>query len=224
MIEYVLIDLDGTLLDFDKGEKEAFIDTIKSMSNYIPNDTDCMKYSELNEYYFNEYSKGNMTRDEFHFKRFDEINKHLKLNLNIMDLDRYYVNSLKYQAEVFDDVIETLEYLKDKYKLYIASNGMNEIQIKRLEKANIINYFENVYVSEKIGFNKPQLGFFEYVINDINDFDKSKYIIVGDRLDSDILGGNNFGIKTILLDRKNKLKSSDSTFYIKNLYELKKIL
>ena len=101
---------------------------------------------------------------------------------------------------------------------------MNDVQIKRMEKANILNYFNNIYISEKIGYNKPKIEFFEYVIKDIGDYDKSKYIIIGDRIDSDIDGGNNFGIKTVLLDRKNKFDKNISTYCIENLIRIKNIL
>ena len=78
MIEYVLIDLDGTLLDFDMGEKNAFIDTIKAFSNYFPNDNEYMEFSKINEYYFNEYAKGNMERKTFHYNRFEKIINYLE--------------------------------------------------------------------------------------------------------------------------------------------------
>ena len=224
MIEYVLIDLDGTLLDFSSGEKTAFGDTIKNFSNYELKEKDYKKFSDINEYYFNEYSKGNMSRNDFHYKRFEEIYKYLKLDCPIGESDKYYIDSLREQAILFPDVLDSIKYLSNKYKLYVASNGMTSVQIKRLEKANILNYFKEIYVSESVGYNKPDLGFFEYVIKDINDFDKSKYIIIGDRLDSDIEGGNNFGIKTVFLDRSKNYDKVDATYHIFDFAELKNIL
>ena len=224
MIEYVLIDLDGTLLDFSSGEKNAFGETIKYFSNYELKEEDYKKFSDINEYYFNEYSKGNMSRNDFHYKRFEEIYKYLKLNCPIEESDKYYIDSLREQAILFPDVLDAIKYLGDNYKLFVASNGMTSVQIKRLEKANILNYFKEIYVSESVGYNKPDLGFFEYAIKDINDFDKSKYIIIGDRLDSDIEGGNNFGIKTVFLDRSKKYDKVDATYHIFDFGEIKNIL
>ena len=73
MIEYVLIDLDGTLLDFSAGERNAFKETIEKYSNYNLKEDDYKKFSDINEFYFNEYSKGNMLRKEFHYNRFKKI-------------------------------------------------------------------------------------------------------------------------------------------------------
>lgn len=225
MIKNVLIDLDGTLLDFSKGEKNAFIDTIKHFTSYEPIDYECEKFSIINEYYFNQYRMGKMDRNEFHINRFKEIYDFLKLNANIEESDLYYVNSLKYQANLFDDVINALKYLSKKYDLFIASNGMTSVQIKRLETAGIAKYFKKVYVSEEIGFNKPDNEFFEYIFNDLNDHEKDNYIIIGDRLETDVLGGINVGIITIYLRRNEILRDDIKPDYeIDSLNEINKIL
>ena len=62
------------------------------------------------------------------------------------------------------------------------------------------------------------------VENPIKDLNKSNYVIIGDRLDSDILGGNNFGITTIYLNRDNISGDNKANYEIKSLYDLKKIL
>ncbi len=224
MIEYVLIDLDGTLLDFSAGERNAFKETINKYSNYVLKEEDYKKFSDINEYYFNEYSKGNMERKEFHYNRFKKIFEYLNLDCPIIEANAFYIESLRYQANPFDDVFEFLDYLKDKYRLFIASNGMTSVQIKRLELAGILKYFEKIYVSEAIGYNKPEEGFFNYIVKDINDYDKSKYIIIGDRLDSDIEGGRGFNIKTVFLDRSKRHGNVDANYHINDLREIKKIL
>lgn len=224
MIKKVLIDLDGTLLDFNKGEKASFIETINKFTGYVPNDLDCQKFSIINEYYFQEYSKGNMERKVFHFNRFKEIYEYLELEADILASNEYYINSLKYQAYIYDDVIDALKYLYDKYELYIASNGMTSVQIKRLEKANIDKYFKKVYVSELIQYNKPDERFFNYIFNDLNDYEKKNYVIIGDRLDSDILGGKISGIKAIYLNRDNTKGDIKPDYEIKSFKEITVIL
>ena len=164
-----------------------------------------------------------MERKEFHYNRFKKIFEYLNLDCPIIEANAFYIESLRYQANPFDDVFEFLEYLKDKYRLFIASNGMTSVQIKRLELAGILKYFEKIYVSESIGYNKPEEGFFNYIVKDINDYDKSKYIIIGDRLDSDIEGGRGFNIKTVFLDRSKRHGNVDANYHINDLREIKKI-
>lgn len=224
MIDKVLIDLDGTLLDFSKGEKKAFIETIKKFTGYTPDDFECQKFSIINEFYFNEYRNKKMDRDTFHFNRFKEIYEYLKLNADIMESDTYYVNALKYNAEIYDDVLDGIKYLTKKYDLYVVSNGMTEVQRKRTELAGLSKYFKKYYISEECGANKPDIEFFDYVFNDINDFDKSHYIIIGDRLDTDVLGGINASIKTIYLARKEIYSDIKPDYEIQSLKEINNIL
>jgi len=224
MIKNVLIDLDGTLLDFNKGEKNAFIETINKFAGIIPNDDVCNEFSKINEFYFQEYSHGNMDRKEFHYNRFKRIYEYLNIDVDIIKSNEYYIESLKYQANIYDDVLDTLKYLYDKYDLFIASNGMNSVQIKRLEKAGINNYFKKIYVSDEIKYNKPDTKFFEYIFNDLNDFDRDNYIIIGDRLDSDIKGGIDARIKTIYLNRENITNEINPDYEIKSFNEISSIL
>ena len=87
---------------------------------------------------------------------------------------------------------------------FIASNGMNQVQIKRLKKAGIYDYFEKIYISECIGYNKPDKEFFEYIIQDIKDDNTKEYIMIGDRYDTDIMGAKKVGIDGILLSKEKK--------------------
>lgn len=222
-MKYILIDLDGTLLDFNKGEKYSFIDTIKEFTNYIPNDDDCKKFSEINEYYFNQYRIGNMDRPKFHELRFLKIKEYLDLDFDILEANLFYVNKLKYASYLYDDVIDNIKYLSKKYDLYVASNGMGSVQRKRIEEISI--YFKGSFISEEVGFNKPDINFFESVFKTLNDYNKDNYLIIGDRLDTDILGGKNAKIKTMFLNRDNlKINDIVPDYEIKSLDDIKKIL
>ena len=218
-MKYILFDLDGTLMDFNKGERNAFIKTISHFNNYIPKEDEIKYFSKVNERLFNEFSKGMLTRIEFQEKRFKEITDYMHIKGDISIFNKYYVEELKYQADLFDDCLDVLNYLSKKYKLFIASNGMNEVQLKRLKKARIYDLFDKIYISEVIGHNKPDKEFFEYIINDINDSNINEYIMIGDRYDTDILGAKALGIDGILISNE---KMDCKT--IKSLYELKEIL
>lgn len=217
-MKYILFDLDGTLMDFNKGERNAFIKTIAHFNNYVPNEDEIRFFSSTNERLFNEFAKGKMKRIEFQESRFKEITDYMHITGDISIFNKYYVEELKYQADLFDDCIEVLEYLSKKYKLFIASNGMNEVQLKRLKKAQIYDRFDGIYISEVIGHNKPDKEFFEYIIKDIKDNDIKEYIMIGDRYDTDILGARNLGIDGILISKEKKdCKTIQSLIELKNI-------
>ena len=203
-MKYILFDLDGTLMDFNKGEANAFIDTMMHFKAYTPSREEISHFSYLNERLFHQFAKGEMTRIEFQEKRFKEIMEYLDMDGDISLFNKYYVESLKYQADLFDGVVDVLEELSKKYRLFIASNGMNQVQIKRLKKAGIYDYFERIYISEIIGYNKPDKEFFEYIIKDIKDDNRWEYIMIGDRYDTDIMGAKKVGIDGILLSKEKK--------------------
>lgn len=222
MIKYILFDVDGTLLDFTAGERMAFINTIKHISSIEVNDEDIKMFSKINEEAFQLYNNKKLTRPEFHHLRFEKILKYLEIDSDIDLANQYYVNELKYSAVLYNDVIDCLNYLSQKYELYIASNGMTEVQRKRLELAHINQYFKKEYISEEIGYNKPDKEFFDYIFKDINDLDKTHYAIIGDRMDSDIIGGINAGIHTIYLNRTNSPLNNLDMIY--SLNDVKMIL
>jgi 2-haloacid dehalogenase len=224
MIKYILFDLDGTILDFNKGEKDAFTRSINKFSDIKINNEDALKFSQINDYYFNQYKNGIMDRQTFHFHRFDEIIKYLNINSDPIKCNLEYVSLLKYEAQIYDDVIEILSYLSNKYELYVASNGIKEVQESRMNIAGINKYFKKAYISEDVGYNKQNEGFFNYIFNDLNDNKKDEYVIIGDRLDTDILGGINAGIKTLYINRNNINNEIKPDYEIFDFNEIKNIL
>ena len=220
----ILLDLDGTILDFHKGEANSLSKTLKKYLNYNANELDIAYFRKINEELFLNFSEGKMKRIDFQNKRFELMLKYLNKEGNFEEANLYYINDLQYQANPYDDSIDALKYLFNKYDLYIASNGQSFVQHGRIKEARIDEYIKKIYISEELGFNKPNENFFIKIFEDLNDFNKENYIMIGDRLDSDIKGANNVGIKSIYLNRKGDFSNSNATYNIKSLKELENIL
>jgi 2-haloacid dehalogenase len=86
--------------------------------------------------------------------------------------------------------------LHGKYRLFLASNGTASVQKGRMTSANLYRFFEQVFVSQEIGHNKPSRAYFDACFARIPGFDPQKALMVGDSLTSDIKGGINAGIRT----------------------------
>ena len=99
---------------------------------------------------------------------------------------------------------ELLAALAPRYKLHLASNGASAVQRQRLESAGILPYFQNVFISEEMGADKPKPEFFHRCFAAIPGFDPAKALMVGDSLTSDIRGGRNAGIRTCWFNPKDK--------------------
>ncbi len=220
----VLLDLDGTLLDFHASEAISLKNTLKKFLNYDANEDDISYFRNVNEELFLNYSEGKMQRIAFQRKRFELMFKKLNMDASYEDANLFYVNDLQHQAALYSDTIEALEYLSKKHNIYIATNGQKIVQKGRIKEANIEKYIKGLYVSDELGFNKPNASFFEEIFKSLNDYNLDNYIMIGDRLDSDILGAKNINIKSIYLNRNGDFSNSFATYNIKGLKELENIL
>ena len=102
--------------------------------------------------------------------------------------------------------------------MYIVTNGIERVQSSRFAISGLSKYFEEIFISEAIGVNKPDVRFFERAIARIEDFEKDKAIIIGDSLSSDIAGGKAFGIDTCWVF-SGADSASESATYIANSFD-----
>ncbi len=201
MIKFVLFDLDDTLLDFHRAEAAAIKKTFSHIG--IPVDDDVIaRYSEINASQWRRLEKGEISREQVLLERFDILFAELGVRIPSEMAQKTYEYLLGVGHYFIDGAPEVLDALHGKYRLYLVSNGTADVQDRRLRSADMERYFEKVFISERVGYNKPNKAFFDACFAEIDGFDKDSAIIVGDTLSSDILGGINAGIKTCWFNPK----------------------
>lgn len=132
----------------------------------------------------------------------------LQMNCSAKEAAVIYEKYLS-QGHFFIDGAEAMLYeLKDRYRLFLVSNGTAVVQKGRLASSGIEPFFERIFISEEVGFNKPAKEYFEYCFSQIPEFKREESVIVGDSLTSDIRGGKNAEIKTIWF--QPKLRANES--------------
>ena len=201
----ILLDLDDTILDFGIAEHTALK---KAMGELGVNNCDAVikRYSEINKLHWEMLERGEITRAQVLLGRFEMLLNELGIEdensaLAIKLRDTYEYNLS--QGHWFMPGAEAmLEALKGKYRLFLCSNGTPVVQEGRLKSSGIGPYFEEIFISEAIGYNKPAKEYFDRVFESIEGFDHSRCIIIGDSLSSDILGGINAGIRTCWFNPK----------------------
>ena len=225
MIRYVLFDVDDTLLDFGKAEAAAIRKTFERIGIPVTDEL-IRRYSEINAQQWSRFEKGEITREKLLTERFDILFSELGINVPSEMAQASYEYLLGIGHYFVDGAEELLEALKDKYELYIVSNGNASVQDRRLKSAGIIPYFKDIFISERVGFNKPSAEFFDACFEHIPGFEKDKAVIVGDRLSSDILGGINAGVKTCWFNPRGDAPDPDipADYEIKHLNELPALL
>lgn len=225
MIKFVFLDMDDTLLDFGKAEAAAIRKTFNHIG--IPvSDELIRRYSEINNMQWKRLEKGELTREQVLVQRFDILFDELGLKIPSEMVQASYEYLLGVGHYFIDGAEELLKTLDGSYRLYVASNGTANVQERRIKSAGIGKYFDGIFVSEHIGYEKPRKEFFDSCFAQIPDFDKEKAIIVGDRLSSDILGGTNAGIKTCWFNRKDEAPDPEipADYEIHSLAELPALL
>lgn len=203
MIEFLFIDLDDTVLDFHKAEREALSKTLSAFG-LEPTEEVLTLYNRINKSFWERLERKEITREELLIDRFRELIAQTGIVVKAENFARTYEENLSQGHFFMPGAPEALETLSKKYKLYIASNGTARIQAGRLKSANISRYFEDIFISQDIGADKPDKAYFDACFARIPGFDPERAMIVGDSLSSDILGGKQAGILTCWVNTHGK--------------------
>lgn len=223
--EILLFDVDNTLLDFDANEAESFKNMIRDKGHeYLEEMYE--KYKEMNHGMWKALERGEITVNELINTRFAKLMSMYGENVDGADYEKTYRSYLNKGIQEMPYVHEVLSELKKDYKLYVITNGLVETQKYRMKGSGLDKYFESSFISEKVGANKPSSIFFDHVKNNIEGFDASKALVIGDSLTSDIKGGNLAGIDTCWICREGTVNDTEikPTYVINSLRELNNIL
>lgn len=224
MIEFLFLDLDDTILDFKLAEYNALRLTLREFG-IEPTDQICSRYSQINQWHWEALERGELTRPQVMVGRFETLFRELGVEGDAAACSRRYMENLGEGHDFLPGALEAVESLSKKYKLYAATNGTKTVQTKRIEQAGLWKYFQNVFISQDIGIEKPAIEFFEKCFAQIPGFDPKKAMIVGDSLTSDIQGGINSGMTTCWVNPKGKVATTVKPDYeIQSLSQLESLL
>ena len=224
-MKYLFFDLDDTLLDFHKAEAWAPRQALRR-SGVEPTDAIAARYSEINQSQWELLEEQKITRQQVLVRRFQLLFQELGVNASCEKTQKCYENMLAKGHDFMPGAQELLETLKGKYEMYLVSNGTAMVQDARLRDSGIEQYFKGIFISERVGVDKPQEEFFDRSFAAIPVFDPGQAMIIGDSLTSDIRGGNNAGIQTCWYNPKHKPRRADIhvDYEISELMALPKLL
>ncbi|MBO4486902.1 MAG: YjjG family noncanonical pyrimidine nucleotidase [Bacteroidaceae bacterium] len=151
------------------------------------------------------YSKGEITRPYLIIERFRrplsagegiDVTEELCLEMS----DRF-LDFCASKPGVVDGAHELMEYLRRRgYRMHMTSNGFHEVQYKKLKACGLRPYFDTIILSEDAGANKPSSAFFDYALRQ-SGAERQTTLMIGDNLQTDILGALNAGIDALLFNR-----------------------
>lgn len=224
MIEFLFLDLDDTILDFHKAERIAIAKTIRDFG-VEPTEEILARYHVINKWHWEQLELGKLTRAEVLENRFQVLFAELGVEVDPTQVARTYEKNLSNGHYFLPGAEGAVDALSKKYRLFLASNGTASVQKGRMTSANLYRFFEKVFVSQEIGFNKPSKDYFDACFAQIPGFDRDKALMVGDSLSSDIKGGINAGIRTVWVNPNHQESGSVKPDYeIEALSQLEALL
>jgi YjjG family noncanonical pyrimidine nucleotidase len=225
--KWLLFDFDNTLVDFTSASKQSLWWTFEEYQIECTNAI-YKTYKKINHQVWTDFEHGKITAEALRPKRFSDLFQALNIeNIDPIIFGQRYLTNLIEASTIYDGVLELLQSLKEAgYIMSIVTNGLKEVQRPRLTKLGMTDFFDSIIVSDEIGNKKPELAFFEYVYQTIpNPPLKSKILMIGDSINSDIRGGQGFGVTTCWnAHGQNNETDIIPDFVIQSVLELPNIL
>lgn len=222
----ILWDVDGTLLDFLYSQRYAITKCFKTIGREITEEQ-IRRYSEINDNYWKRLELGEITKAQLLTGRFTTLFE--EYGIEGVDVETFRAEYQLALGSVFafiDDSLTICKSLQEKVKQYVITNGVTQTQKSKLKLSGLAEVMEELFISEEIGAPKPSPAFFEYCLERIEEKDKSRILIVGDSLSSDIKGGVLSGIPTCWYRPEGAVNDTEykPDYEINDLHELYDIL
>ena len=192
----VLFDADNTLLNFDAAENKALAETLVNYG-IEPDAETVQTYREINSDLWKQLEKGQIRREKLMSERFTRFLKAINAAGNGTEMNRFYLEQLSTHPDLMSPtVLDVMKELSEVATLAIVTNGFDKVQSRRVQESGLLNYLEDVFVSEKLDSEKPNRKIFDAALRALGVENREHVLMVGDSLSSDIQGGVNAGLDT----------------------------
>lgn len=219
--DWILFDADDTLFHFD-----GFAGLRRMFAGFgiAFNEQDFNDYGAINQPLWIQYQDGQISADQLQTRRFDSWSR--KLNVPSSDLNSAFLDAMADICTPLDGAVDLLIQLDGKFKLGIITNGFSRLQRARLERTGLHGHFAVLVISEEVGFAKPHRGIFDQALAAMGEPARDRVLMVGDRAETDILGGINAGFDTCWFnaDRRTLPTGIVPTYEVTSLHALRDLL
>ncbi|MFN6483203.1 MULTISPECIES: HAD-IA family hydrolase [unclassified Nostoc] len=207
LYEAIIFDLDNTLLNFELCERQAILGALEDcgISLYLKGVRETT-FLQAFETYNSQYWRQRETFSPNELIEMSYRSTLAKLDIQtekISNLSQSFWHIFNHSALMESDVNEVLTVLADNYRLAVITNGFVSAQLPRMQAAGIEHFFEEIVVSEAIGFAKPSPEIFHYALSRLN-LTPAEVIYVGDSLKHDYAGATQVKIDFCYYNRKNQ--------------------
>lgn len=201
---YILLDADMTLLDFHRSEREALCRVLDRYG--LPRSEETVRtYSRINDALWKALARGEVDQDFLIVERFAALQRSVGGDSDPRAMNRDYAGFLAEEAWLLPGALEFCRRLRENgLELAIATNGMTTAQRGRYHRSGLDQVVPHLFISMELGVQKPNPAFFQIILDRLGADGPSQAVMIGDGLDTDILGGNRAGIDTIWFNSADK--------------------
>jgi putative hydrolase of the HAD superfamily len=224
-IKHIFFDLDHTIWDFDRNAEETLselfheyeLDRLGLTSPELFIET----YTLNNHQLWADYHLGKISKEYLRSTRFKKTFVDLGIHPDQIPeaFEDDYVRICPTKTNLFPKVHDTLSYLVEKYDLHLISNGFRESTEMKVERTDLAKYFRTIVISEVVGINKPDPAIFEYALTKAS-AEKRHSVMIGDSIEADIRGAQQFGIDAIFFNPCSKELPEDVVLHISRFEDL----
>ena len=224
-IKHIFFDLDHTLWDFETNSNKTFAFIFEKNKLDISFENFIEAYKPINHKYWKLFREDKVSKQNLRYFRLKEAFDAIGYDASddtIHLLSEEYITFLSQHNALFDNAIEVLIYLREKYRMHIITNGFEEVQFKKLQNSNLLPFFDQIITSEKVGVKKPNPKIFQYAL-EISGAASEESIMIGDNFEADILGARNVGMQAIFCEFNGEV-ATEEVPSVSNLLQLKNYL
>lgn len=223
---WILFDADDTLFDFSRSARHALSATLQSFG-INPEQSHFETYEHINYQVWSAFERQEITAFELRKLRFERFLTAIGEYRDPLEMNAHYLGVIAKVHFLMEGAWDLVLELKQQgRRIGLITNGLKEVQRPRVELSGLAVHLDVIVVSDEIGVSKPHAGFFDHAFEEMGQPDKWNVLVVGDSLQSDIQGGNRYGLDTCWFNPKQhaNLSTHQPTYQIGRLEELHGIL
>ena len=224
-MKYAIFDLDNTILDFDSAEEASLTAVFRNhgVADILQAEQD---YQTYNQSVWQQIEQG-AERDSLLDQRFQVFLSTLDINVDGPTVQQEYDQLLSHSYQIIPGTHELLTNLKNAgLTLLVGTNGIKDTQLSRLAGAHVTDYFDQIFISESIGYAKPSSHFFEAIFNEYPDMTTTNTAMIGDSLRADIAGATQAEIPSVWYNPQHEANKTliHPTYTVDNFNQLQRLL
>lgn len=219
--KFIYFDLDGTLLDHKRAERQALRDIHHHFALFNGTNPDQLvqAYQAINSEQWKLYSQHKVTRDQLQRNRFEQTLQELGLDATRHEeVGRQYMDFYQNHWKWVDGARRAFKSIRQKFDVGILTNGFADTQKKKFKQFNLYDDADHLVISEEVGAMKPHPAVFKFATEKTG-YDADEILYIGDSYSSDVVGGIGFGWRVAWFTQNGETEKHEKADFVFNDFE-----